>query len=143
MSPFDRTQALSGVLGYRFGANIRAGMRVTYYTGRPDIPKPHFTGSPEAEFDFSPGQALPQHRLPDFYRLDLRLEKRWLLDPERGRFVSVVLEFFNATLNKEALDYRCALAARAPTPTASREIECVARTFGPIALPSLGVEGAL
>jgi hypothetical protein len=43
----------------------------------------------------------------------------------------VVLEFFDATLNPEAVDFECALNTGV----------CAAQKVGPIALPSLGVEG--
>ena len=60
-------------------------------------------------------------------RLDLRLEKRWQL---RGNtWFSIVAEWMNATLSKEAVSTRCTLAG------------CEAQTIGPITIPSLGVEG--
>ena len=119
LSAFDRTHVLSAVAHYDLGNGYGAGLRATYYTGRPDIaPVPN---------------ALPtlsdEHRLPDYYRLDARLDKRWNLG---GReWLTVVAEFFDATLTKEAVDYKCNFLSRL----------CTAEYVGPIALPSIGLEG--
>jgi hypothetical protein len=126
LSPFDRTHVVSGVLDYDFGAGIHAGVRGTFYSGRPDIPSYSFAGQ-TATFAFGPGQ--PQHRLPPFYRLDLRAEKRWTLG--RHEWIAAVFDFFNATLTKEAISFRCDVVAGL----------CTARVVGPITLPSIGVEG--
>ena len=128
LSPFDRTHVLSAVLSYAFGAGYRVGARATYYTGRPDIPSFAFPGS-QTDFEFAPGQ-VAQHRLPSFFRLDLRAEKRWKLG-DHGRWISAIVEFFDATLAREAIDFQCSVIAGV----------CSAREVGPIALPSVGVEG--
>jgi TonB-dependent Receptor Plug Domain/TonB dependent receptor len=119
LSPFDRTHVLSVVLHYDLGGGFAAGVRGTYYTGRPDIPP---------QPDALPRAAI-QHRLPDFYRLDVRMDRRWELG--RREWISVVAEFFDATLTREAVDYRCNFATRL----------CTAEYVGPIALPSIGLEG--
>jgi hypothetical protein len=124
LSPFDRTHALAAVLHYDFGSGVGAGVRFTYYSGRPDTGTTDRT-SPVA---FSI-QQIGQHRLPDFYRLDLRVDKRWELGD--GHWLTGVLEFFDATLNKEAVDYKCNVGSRL----------CTAQEIGPIALPSIGLEG--
>jgi hypothetical protein len=119
LSPFDRTHVLSAVAHYDLGNGFGAGVRGTYYTGRPDIPP-------------QPG-VLPrfgiQHRLPDYYRVDVRLDKRWQMS--KREWLSVVVEFFDATLTKEAVDYKCDFQTRI----------CAAEYVGPIALPSIGLEG--
>jgi TonB-dependent Receptor Plug Domain/TonB dependent receptor len=119
LSAFDRTHVLSAVAHYDLGHGYGAGLRATYYTGRPDIaPVPNARPSLSNE-----------HRLPDYYRLDARLDKRWNLG---GReWVTVVAEFFDATLTKEAVDYKCNFLSRL----------CTAEYVGPIALPSIGLEG--
>jgi len=125
LSPFDRTHVVSAVLSYDFGSGFRAGARATYYTGRPDVPSFSFPGS-TTDFEFSPGQ-VPQHRLPDFFRLDLRAEKRW--DLGGHRWIAAIVEFFDANLAKEAIDFQCNVVAGL----------CSAQKVGPIALPSIGV----
>ena len=57
-------------------------------------------------------------RDPAFYRLDLRVEKRWTL--QKARWISFVAETLNTTLHKEIVS----------------NVE-----LGPIAIPSVGVEG--
>jgi hypothetical protein len=57
-------------------------------------------------------------REPPFYRLDVRVEKRWWLG--RTTWISFVAEFLNATLNKETW------------PGGER--------IGPVSIPSLGGE---
>jgi len=112
VATFDRTHVANAALAYDLGRNFRVGARVMFYTGLPRAPTPD---QPE------PG------RLPAFFRLDLRLEKRWWLS--RNVWMSAVAEWLNATLSKEAVSTRCTLAG------------CEAMTIGPITIPSLGVEG--
>ena len=56
-------------------------------------------------------------RDPPFYRVDLRLEKRWQLT--RKAWVSFVFEVLNATLSKETFG---------------------SSTIGPVTIPSVGLE---
>jgi hypothetical protein len=126
LSPFDRTHVFSGVLTYDFGAAVRAGVRATMYSGRPDFPAFYF-GSQASEFAFGPGQ-IAQHRLPAFYRIDVKIEKRWKLGAHH--WIAVVFDFFDATLSKESIGFRCDIASGL----------CTAQQVGPITLPSLGVE---
>jgi hypothetical protein len=126
LSPFDRTHVLSVVARYAFANDVSAGVRGTYYTGRPDFPT--FAYGAATTFSVAPGQ-IAQHRLPPFYRLDARVDKRWNLPG--GRWLTGVVEFFDATLSKEAIDFRCQLLTG----------QCVAQQVGPIALPSIGLEG--
>jgi hypothetical protein len=127
LSPVDRPHVLSGVLSYDFGSQIRAGVRATFYSGRPDFPSFYF-GAQNSEFAFGPGQ-IAQHRLLPFYRIDVKAEKRWSLGGRR--WIAVVFDFFNATLSKEAIGFRCDITSGL----------CTARDVGPITLPSLGLEG--
>lgn len=127
LSPFDRTHVASAVLRYDLGGGIEAGVRGTYYTGRPDFPSFAFAGQ-SSTFAFGPGQ-FPQHRLPAFYRVDARASKRWSLGGRR--WIAASAEFFDLTLTKEALDFRCEVTTGL----------CRAQEIGPVALPSVGVEG--
>jgi hypothetical protein len=112
VASFDRTHVANAAIAYNLGRAWRAGTRVVFYTGLPKAPDPT---DPEAT------------RLPAFFRLDLRLEKRWQLG-ERT-WISAVAECMNATLSKEAVSTTCTLQG------------CETQTIGPVTIPSLGVEG--
>jgi hypothetical protein len=109
---FDRTHVINGALAYNLGRNWRAGTRVTFYTGLPKAPDPTDPTST---------------RLPPFFRLDLRLEKRWQFS--KKVWLSFVAEWLNATLSKEAVSTTCNING------------CQTQTVGPITIPSLGIEG--
>jgi hypothetical protein len=92
------------------GRGFRAGARFTFYTGAP---------TQQGQYAVVTGDALhANERDPAFYRLDLRVEKRWTL--QNARWISVVAEMLNTTLHKEIVS---------------------GAAIGPIAIPSLGVEG--
>jgi len=112
VATFDRTHVLNASAAYNLGRNWRAGTRVTFYTGLPKAPDP---SDPSAT------------RLPPFFRIDVRLEKRWQLGEKT--WISVVAEWMNATLSKEAVSTTCNLQG------------CSAMEIGPVTIPSLGVEG--
>ena len=111
VAAFDRTHVLNAAVAYDLGRNWRAGTRVTFYTGLPKQPDP----------------SDPSTRLAPFFRLDLRLEKRWPLG--KKAWISFVAEFLNATLSKEQIGTSCTLSG------------CQATTVGPVSIPSLGAEG--
>jgi hypothetical protein len=112
VAAFDRTHVVNAAVAYDLGRNWRAGTRVTFYTGLPKAPDPTDPGST---------------RLAPFFRLDLRLEKRWPLGPRA--WVSFVAECMNATLSKESVGTSCTLSG------------CQDEKVGPVTIPSLGVEG--
>lgn len=112
VATFDRTHVLNGALAFDLGRNWRAGTRVTFYTGLPKAPDPV---DPSAT------------RLDPFFRLDLRLEKRWQLG--KTTWLSFVAEWMNATLSKEQVATTCTLRG------------CEAQLVGPVTIPSLGLEG--
>ncbi len=133
---FDRTHVLSVIGGYDLGRNWRAGGRFFFYTGRPYSPE--IEGHPVAPYN--------SLRLPNFYRVDVRLEKRWRIG-ERG-FIAVVLEGLNVTLNKEATGVKCTRQVVPFSNPIGRSANlpydnCTFDYIGPITIPSLGVEGAL
>jgi TonB family protein len=109
---FDRTHVINAAIAYDLGRNWRAGTRIVFYTGLPKAPDPTDSSST---------------RLPPFFRVDLRLEKRWRLG-ERA-WISGVAEWMNATLSKETVGTTCTLQG------------CESQTVGPITIPSLGIEG--
>jgi hypothetical protein len=106
---FDRTHVASGALAYDLGRRWRAGGRLVFYTG---VPKQSTVTGATA-----PPPAEHPVRDPNFYRLDVRLEKRWQLG--KTAWISFVAECLNVTLSKETLG--------------TREI-------GPVTIPSLGLE---
>lgn len=112
LATFDRTHVLNAALAHDLGRNWRAGARGVFYTG---LPKARDPETPD------------DTRLPAFFRLDLRLEKRWQWS-ERS-YLALVAEWMNATLSKEAVTTRCTLQG------------CEAQMIGPVTIPSLGVEG--
>ena len=57
----------------------------------------YYTGVPKAPDPTDPSAT----RLPSFYRIDLRLEKRWILGEHS--WISFVAEWMNVTLRKEAV----------------------------------------
>ena len=110
-SLFDRTHVLNAAAAFDLGRGWRAGARFTFYTGTPSL-KAQFLAATTGD------KSAADARNPDFYRLDLRVEKRWTL--QKARWISFVAEMMNTTLNKEIVN--------------DNEI-------GPISIPSLGVEG--
>ncbi len=116
-SAFDRTHVLNVAAVYDFGRGYKAGGRVVFYTGYPvTTPAPTMGGA-----------VAQTGTLPPFFRLDVRLEKKWTI-ASRG-WISLVLEVENATLDKETLQQSCELFVCSPV------------KIGPVTIPSLGVEG--
>jgi hypothetical protein len=112
LSAFDRPHVLNIAAAFDLGRQWRAGSRFTVYTGTPVI-------AAGVAGTASPSRSLSPERDPTFYRLDLRLEKRWSLS--KTVWLAFVAEVLNTTLHKEVLQ---------------------GRTIGPVTIPSIGVEGA-
>jgi hypothetical protein len=107
---FDRPHVLHSAVSADLGHRWRAGTRFSLYSGAPI-----YDG-----LDDQPITArLSPSRDPVFYRLDLRVEKKWLLG-DHG-FLALVIEMLNATLNTETIG---------------------GQEVGPVSIPSIGVEGA-
>jgi TonB family protein len=100
-SEFDRPHLVSASLGYDFGAGIRVGVRTYYASGQ----RFFFGCGPSGASVDAPGFCR-RGRLPDFFRLDTRLEKRWTFSS--GSWIGVNFEWFNATVSKEAYDVEVA-----------------------------------
>ncbi|MFO0662501.1 MAG: TonB-dependent receptor [Polyangiaceae bacterium] len=113
-SPFDRTNVLNVALSFDLGKNWRAGSRFLFYSGWPRTDE---------------ARRRVGSRLPDFYRIDARVEKRWKFSHDR--WLALVFEGLNVTLSKDVIDYKC------------DERGCRPQTFGPVAIPSIGLEGGL
>ncbi len=108
---FDRTHVMNGALAYDLGRAWRAGTRLVFMTG---IPFANLAPSPVS----GTLRNLDTERTDAFFRLDLRLEKRWLTSG--NSHLSFVAELMNATLSREMIG--------------NEEI-------GPVTIPSLGLEG--
>jgi hypothetical protein len=125
-SDFDRTHLFNVVVAYDLGRRWRAGTRVVTYSGAPyselggNIPVPPYNS----------------RRDPWFFRLDLRLEKRWQLGSDG--FIAFVFEGQNVTLTREANTFGLECVGIG-TPELSTN-ECRRGKVGPITIPSLGVE---
>lgn len=110
-SAFDRSHVLNVALSYDLGRNWRFGNRFMFYTGIP--------------IGLGSEQPDPNRRTPPFYRLDWRLQKRWLYPYGHWGFIAEVL---NTTLNKEVVE--------------CDEAGCDGEAFGPVTIPSIGVEAS-
>jgi outer membrane receptor protein involved in Fe transport len=122
----DRTHVLNVVGAYDLGRGWRAGARFYFYSGRPYSNELHLVPVPP----------FNAYRYPSFFRLDLRLEKRWRLS--RWSTVAVVAEWFNATMQREATGLSCTATATLQNPTSLDQ--CTPNATGPVTIPSLGVE---
>ncbi len=125
-SEFDRTHVLNAMLGYDLGRRWRAGGRFVFYTG---APYSKLSGT-------QPVPPYNAYRDPPFYRVDVRLEKRWSIGKDAS--IAFVLEGQNITLNKETspVGVDCRGIGTRDTMTT----ECQRATIGPISIPSVGVE---
>ncbi|HEU4534091.1 MAG TPA: TonB-dependent receptor plug domain-containing protein [Polyangiaceae bacterium] len=117
-SAFDRAHVLNLALACDLGRRWRAGGRFVFYSGFPRFDQ----GDDDDDDDDSPletpdDRALHPPRQPPFYRLDVRLEKRWQVT--RTVWWSLVFEVLNATLSREIIEEE---------------------PIGPVTIPSIGVE---
>jgi TonB-dependent Receptor Plug Domain/Gram-negative bacterial TonB protein C-terminal len=114
LSEFDRPHVANLVVAYDLGAHWRAGGRLVAYSGTP-----YATGSLDG---------TPNARTPPFFRLDLRVEKRW---PKKWGHIALIAEWLNVLLQKETLGLTCDSAGT---------VACTPAVIGPITIPSLGLE---
>jgi hypothetical protein len=117
LSAVDRPHVLNTALGYDLGKRWRAGARFAYASG---IPAQAITEEGHVYDGF--GRAHP------FFRVDLRLEKRWVLSDRA--WWAFTAELFNATLSTEVTSRTCTRNG------------CYSEELGPVTIPSLGVEAA-
>ena len=116
VSPFDRPYVvqLGGVVD--FGKNWKMSARFLTYGGWPTDP---------------PDAVAPSgDRLPAFYRFDARIEKRWIW--KEHRYVAFVIEGQNVTASRDIISRSC-----------QPGLGCQDDKFGPVVVPSIGVEGGL
>jgi hypothetical protein len=115
VSAYDRPHVLNVAAAYDLGKRWRFGAKGVFYSG---VPGSRRTESSESVFDAGRGRP--------FFRLDLRIEKRFRL-AERGWW-GPVFELMNASFSSEVIRRRCGPKGCEETPV------------GPIPLPSLGVQ---
>ncbi len=126
LGPFDSTHVLTAVLTYDLGRSWHVGARFFLRTGYPyQVACPTSACAPGGD----PAQAhtLVEVRGPWFYRLDVRMEKRWTFPTW---WIGGSIEWFNATLSSE-------VTGASYSPDAGITMD----TMSPLTLPSLGVEG--
>ncbi len=134
LSDFDRTHVLNLALGVDLGRRWHVGGRLTAYSGRPysfiAIDDPEKPNDPTL---IGKRNAL---RRPGFYRIDLRVEKRWVI--RKSGWVSLIFELLNATFRSETVDFDCRVAEVVGSQSG---LECGGQELGPISIPSVGVSG--
>lgn len=116
LAGFDRRHVLNVALALDLGANWRLGSRFVTYSGIP------------AQVAYVAALKNPP-RAPWYYRVDWRLEKRWLLG-ERGAWLAAIAEVVNTTLNRETITSSC------------YAFGCESTAIGPVTIPSLGLEAS-
>jgi hypothetical protein len=107
---FDRTHVFNIAGAVDLGMRWRFGSKFVAYSGSPEL-----FGSSGNDLQVPSGK-----RSKPFFRVDFRLEKKWMLGKRAS--IAFVVEVVNALLRKETIN--------------DEEI-------GPITIPSLGVEGEL
>lgn len=115
VSQYDRPHVANVAVAADLGRRWRAGARVLAYSGLPYSTTTGTVGTPNA-------------REPPFFRLDLRLEKKWRA---LGGTLTLVFEWLNALLSKESFGTVCS----GPPP-----LQCAPQQIGPVTVPSVGVE---
>jgi len=120
---YDRTHVLNAALALDAGRNWRLGARAAFYTGKPYWPPLDGGTSPPSG----------SRRLPSFFRLDLRAEKRWSF--EGGGSVALSLEVQNATLSADVTGLACA-------PASGAQRGCIMEK-STVTVPILGIEMAI
>jgi hypothetical protein len=113
-SGYDRPHVLNGGVSFDSGRHWLWSAQSVLYSGVP--------GSRA----FGEQRIFDQSRAPPFFRVDVRLEKRFIAS--ETAWWSIVFEMMNASLSREVLRRPC-------------DRTCRNEYVGPIVLPSLGVSG--
>jgi TonB family protein len=130
-APSDRTHLVSVVLGYDLGRGWRIGGRFFFESGRPYLEQCPTPGcAPGGRLPVGVGPYTASGTLPPFYRLDMRLEKRWNFSS--GSWLAWTLECFDVFDKAEPIGERY-------DPTRGLVLD----TQSPIILPSIGIEGGI
>jgi len=119
-SDWDQRHILNLVTSYRLGKGYQVGGRLHYNTGRP---YPIFNEGSLSTSGNS-GPPILYGKLPDFYQIDVRFDRRWVFDRYTLDFY---LELINTTLTEQVFDMK------------RRSDGSIDRRGFRIALPSIGV----
>ncbi len=128
LNDYDRTHILNAILAYDLGRRWRAGGRFVFYTGTPysimagNVPIPPYN----------------DQRTPPFYRVDVRVEKRWSF--LKNGYIAFIAEVQNVTLSKETTSY--GLECKSNNTNSGGATQCTPPTVGPLTIPSVGVEAS-
>jgi hypothetical protein len=96
-SDADRTHVANAVASYELGRGFRVGARLHYRSGRPFTRKRCWSDT-GGETVTGPRGA---ERMPDYLRLDLRIDKRWRY---AGWDLDLYFEVMNVTFSREVLE---------------------------------------
>jgi hypothetical protein len=127
-SDYDRTHILNAILSYDLGRRWRAGARFVFMSGSPysnlagNVPVPPYNAQ----------------RDPSFFRLDVRLEKRWSLGSDG--YIAFIVEGQNVTLSKEVTPF--GLKCMGTMGPQGGTTQCSHPAVGPITIPSVGAEAS-
>jgi hypothetical protein len=117
LSAYDRPHVASAAVSYDLGRRWRIGTRLMAMSGVPT--RRATTEGPLFDGD---------HRARAYYRLDARVEKRWLIG--NTGWLALVFELLNATASTEVVRRTC------------NDRRCQESLFGPVTLPSVGIEAS-
>ena len=127
-SDYDRTHVLNAIVAYDLGRRWRAGARLIVLSGTPfsnlrgNVPAPPYNA----------------YRDPAFYRVDVRLEKRWALG--KDGYFAFIAEGQNVTLRRERTPF--SLDCEGNQTPQGGSTQCRHSEVGPLTIPSLGVEAS-
>jgi TonB family protein len=127
-SDYDRTHVVNAIFSYDLGHRWRAGARFVLLSG---TPYSNLAGN-------VPVQPYNGYRDPPFFRLDVRLEKRWPLG--KTGYIAFIAEGQNVTLSKEVTPLGLSCEGNQTAPNGPSTTHCQHSAVGPITIPSLGAE---
>lgn len=124
---FDQTHVLNAVISVDIGRNWTLGNTFHFHTGRPYTPEQLVSceiGDGIFEQRICRGKPLSK-RLPAFWRIDFRVQKRELF---KTWYIDFYMDIFNLTFNKETIGYEFDEGRRKPIKV-------------PIFIPMVGLRG--
>jgi outer membrane receptor for ferrienterochelin and colicin len=94
---YDQTHNLNFVLNYKSQSRWEYGARLRYVTGNPYTPVVSSRFDSDNDSYVSSGGSLYSERLPAFFQLDLRIDKKWVYETW---MLNAYLDLLNATNSK-------------------------------------------